>query len=67
MIYLGGQASFALDMAKIAGGRRVAAFWIDPRTGEQAAIDRLSTAGVESFSTPAGWEDALLTLEASVG
>src|SRR5438034_6154915 len=54
MAYLGSQASFSINMDKLAG-QQVKAIW----------IGGLSNAGVKSFSTPADWEDALLVLEAS--
>jgi len=40
-------------------------FWIDPRTGESVATGSFTNTGIASFSTPDGWEDALLILEAS--
>jgi hypothetical protein len=63
MVYCGGAASFAINMRKLAA-KEVEAFWIDPRSAESVAIGRLANAGVESFWTPSGWEDALLILEA---
>ena len=65
MIYLGSKASFSINMNKIAAGSKVHAFWIDPRTGESTEIGRYSNSGVESFTTPKDWEDALLILEAT--
>ncbi len=62
MAYLGSQASFSLNMNKL-NSSTVNASWIDPRTGESQAIGRFANSGVASFSTPAGWEDALLVLE----
>ncbi len=50
---------------KIAGGAAAAAFWIDPRTGERTAIGTFPAQGVRAFTTPEGWEDALLILEAA--
>jgi hypothetical protein len=67
MVYLGDPASFSVDMSKITAGREVDARWIDPRTGASVTVGRFSTTGVKSFSTPDGWEDALLVLEAPVG
>ena len=64
MIYLGGRASFSVNMNKITASGKVKAFWIDPRTAEPTAIGEFPNAGVQSFSTPDGWEDALLILEA---
>jgi hypothetical protein len=64
MVYLGSKASFSVKMDKLATSDTVKAFWADPRTGESAPIGRFPNAGVKSFSTPDGWEDALLVLEA---
>jgi hypothetical protein len=63
MVYLGSKASFSIHMDKLAAGGTVTARWIDPRTGEPKAIGSVSSSGVESFTTPDGWEDALLVLE----
>jgi hypothetical protein len=64
MVYCGGEASFTVNMSKLAA-REVEASWVDPRTAEPVAISRLANRGVASFSTPGGWEDALLVLEAA--
>ena len=63
MVYLGSKASFSVHMDKLAAISGVKARWIDPRTGEPKAIGSLPNSGVESFSTPGDWEDALLVLE----
>ena len=63
MVYCGEKATVSVDMSKLTGGK-VTASWIDPRTAESVAIGSLATSGVEPFSTPDGWEDALLVLEA---
>jgi len=60
--FLGSQASFSANLSKLATGE-VRAFWLDPRTGESKPAGRLSNSGEQSFSTPEGWEDALLVLE----
>lgn len=62
MVYLGGKSSFSINMNRIAAGNKVSASWIDPRTGDSVSIGGLSNRAVESFSTPDGWEDALLIL-----
>jgi hypothetical protein len=67
MVYAGSEASFSVNMNKITAAKEFDARWIDPRTGESLAMGCFSNTGVASFSTPAGWEDALLTLEASIG
>ncbi|MGA2656463.1 MAG: DUF4038 domain-containing protein [Verrucomicrobiota bacterium] len=63
MVYLGGRASFSVNLNKLTAGKLAEASWIDPRTGQSAKIGRFSAAGEQSFSTPAGWEDALLIVE----
>jgi hypothetical protein len=63
LVYLASKASFSVNMNKLSGGPKVNASWIDPRTGNAVSIGRLANTGVESFSTPDGWEDSLLVLE----
>jgi len=65
MVYLGSKSSFSIDMNKITAGKKVNAFWIDPKNGDSVPIDSLPNTGVKSFSTPDGWEDAILILETS--
>lgn len=67
MVYLGGRASFSVNLNRLAPGDAMKAVWIDPRTGQSAPAGRLPNSGVEPFSTPEGWEDALLILEAPGG
>jgi len=64
MVYCGGEASFAINMGKLAR-EESEAFWIDPRSAESVAIGRLPNTGVATFATPRGWDDALLILEAA--
>ena len=63
MVYLGDKASFSIDLSKITGGSKASAFWIDPRTGESVSLGEVPNSGVQQFTTPEGWEDALLILE----
>jgi len=65
MAYLGSKSSVSIRMDKITAGNRVRAFWIDPKTGEPTSIGSFSNTGVQSFSTPDEWEDAVLILEAT--
>jgi hypothetical protein len=67
MVYLAGKADFSINMNKISPAGKVNASWVDPRTGESVSAGSFSNAGIESFSTPDGWEDALLIVESSVG
>jgi hypothetical protein len=64
IVYLGDTASFSVNMNKLSAAR-VRACWIDPRTGEESPIGVFGNTGVKTFTTPTGWEDALLVLEAA--
>jgi hypothetical protein len=64
MVYLGDRTSFSVNMSRLSAAR-IAANWIDPRTGESTPIGVFDNTGVKPFTTPAGWEDAVLVLEAA--
>jgi hypothetical protein len=64
MVYLGGKAEFFAKLSKLRPGSDVKVFWIDPRDGHSQVVGTLPASGSHSFSTPDGWEDALLVLEA---
>ena len=64
MVYLADRASFSVNMNQVAGGKASAA-WIDPRTGDSTQAGTFPTTGTRDFSTPDGWEDALLLLDAT--
>jgi len=51
-------------MSKVAG-EKLRAFRVDPRSAETAAAGEFAKSGVQSFTTPAGWEGALSVLEAA--
>jgi hypothetical protein len=62
MVYLADPASCSIRLDELAGP--VDAAWIDPRSGASQYAGHFADAGVASFSTPEGWEDALLVLSA---
>ena len=64
LVYLSGQCSASIRMDRIKISEVAAASWIDPRSGERQRIGTFQYAEVKEFSTPQGWEDALLLLEA---
>jgi hypothetical protein len=64
MVYLADKASFSVDMSKLSTAK-VNVSWVSPTTGDATAIGQESNTGVKSFSTPDGWEDSLLLLEAA--
>lgn len=65
MKYLGRREAISINMNRITAGAKVNASWIDPRSGRSISAGRFSNSGVQTFSIPAGWEDALLILEPS--
>ena len=64
MFYLADKATFSVDMSKL-NAAKVSVFWVNPITGDPKPVGQESNTGVKSFSTPDGWEDALLILEAA--
>ncbi len=64
MVYLGEESSFSVNLDKITA-KKVNVFWINPKTGERLEVGRFRNKEVKSFSTPDGWEDALLILKAA--
>jgi hypothetical protein len=67
MVYLAAKAAFSINMDKFTAGRQAQASWIDPRTGDSVPAGIFPSSGVQAFSTPEGWEDALLILESPKG
>jgi hypothetical protein len=67
MVYLGSKSLFSINMNKITAGNKVNAFWIDPKNGDSVPIGGFPNTAVKYFSTPDGWEDAILILETSGG
>jgi hypothetical protein len=67
MVYLGANAPCSIHLSKLGGAERAVATWIEPRSGEAAAIGSFATRGVQRFAPPEGWEDALLILEPADG
>jgi Protein of unknown function (DUF4038)/Putative collagen-binding domain of a collagenase len=64
MVYLGSKATFSVDMSKLASGKPARAFWVEPTRGLQAPIQQgFEPRGVQPFSSPDRWEDAILILE----
>ncbi len=66
MVYLAEEASISVNMERVAG-TGVNAFWVNPKTGDAVPAGTFPNSGQRPFSTPDGWEDALLILEAAEG
>lgn len=63
LVYLIGTATVSINMARVCGGNASRASWVDPTTGERAEIGHQPKVGEAPFTTPTGWEDALLLFE----
>jgi hypothetical protein len=65
MVYLGSQTAFSVNLSKLDYRNGIKALWIDPKTGTSRTTDRVAAGGGGEvpFTTPDGWEDALLVLE----
>ncbi len=62
--YLADKTTFSVRLDKLNAGQ-VAASWVNPKTGDALPIGSQPSTGVKGFTTPDGWEDALLILEAT--
>lgn len=61
--YLADPTTVSLALNKLTASRTAVAAWVDPRAGARTRMGEFPTTGAHSFTTPAGWEDALLLLE----
>lgn len=61
--YLGSSCSFSINLNKVKTAERIKASFVDPRTGERLPEEIFSNLGVHRFTTPEGWEDALLIVQ----
>ena len=64
MLYLADNASFSVNLSKLIAPK-LNLFWVNPITGEPTPIGQEPNTGVKSFTTPEGWEDSILILEAA--
>lgn len=65
IVYLSSATSVTIDMRKMRGHAQAHATWMDPRTGAKHRIGLIEIANTRAFSTPQGWDDALLLIEAA--
>ena len=61
--YLSSAATVSIDLGRITSAATFSAWWIDPKTGDKTKIGDCRNRGSRAFTTPKGWEDALLVLE----
>src|SRR5215813_5543012 len=60
MVYSAEPRTFSVAMNRLSGKAR--AYWVDPKTGESTPAGSYANRGERSFTTPSGWEDALLLM-----
>ena len=65
MVYLAAKATFSIHLDRLAPAGPATAAWIDPRTGQASPAGSFAPKGDREFTTPQGWEDALLVLDSS--
>jgi hypothetical protein len=66
LAYLSESCSFSLYLGSLSGSSLARAWWIDPTSGERVSAGKHPVASPAAFTTPAGWEDALLLIEPSM-
>lgn len=67
LIYLSSDTTVSVRLDRAGAGGPMVASWIAPTTGARTEIGGVPSTGVMSFSTPTGWEDALLLFEPQRG
>ncbi|MGD0497985.1 MAG: DUF4038 domain-containing protein [Bryobacteraceae bacterium] len=65
MVYCAAPHTFSVAMSRLSGKAR--AYWVDPRTGKSTPAGSYANRGARSFTTPTGWEDALLLMVTGKG
>ena len=58
-------ARYAMNHVTFLDATTADARWIDPKSGNSTEAGSFINTGTQSFSTPEGWEDAILILESS--
>jgi uncharacterized protein DUF4038/collagenase-like protein with putative collagen-binding domain len=64
MAYLASPTNVTVNMAKITAAGSSSAEWIDPVTGQHEFIGRFPTRGLQTFTSPARWQDTVLVVKA---
>jgi len=61
--YLSEPNTISIDMSKLTAISSAEVFWVDPASGTQKGVGTFPNTGTQSFSSPDGWEDAVLLVE----
>jgi hypothetical protein len=67
LVYLPTNTSVTIWLDKTTGADSVIAQWMDPLTGNKTIIGTYAAAGTKAFTSPSGWQDAVLLLENAGG
>ena len=67
LVYLGAKTTFSIHLDKLKGTNPAEALWIDPKSGRSVSLGGVSGTGEKTFTTPDGWDDAILIIEAGRG
>ncbi len=65
IVYISSATSVTIDMSKITPHSLYTVTWVDPQKGVKNEIGNFKNTNTKVFSTPKGWEDALLLIEAN--
>ena len=63
LAYLSGPATVSLHLDALCDGNAHAT-WVDPTRGDRLAAGKCAMSGTQSFTSPEGWDDAVLLIEA---
>ncbi len=64
-VYLHRPTTVKINISALSAGNKASARWMDPRDGSGQPAGNYSVNDKPSFTTPAGWEDALLVVESA--
>ena len=64
LAYLSEPATVSVGLGAVDAGSKVRAHWIDPTNGERTPIGTFAAGSTQVFTSPRGWEDAVLLAEA---
>ena len=64
LAYLSEPATVTVGLGAVDAGSRARAHWIDPTNGERTPIGTFAARSTQVFTSPRGWEDAVLLAEA---
>jgi hypothetical protein len=64
LAYLSEPGTVSLRLETLTAGKQARAEWINPASGAREPAGMFARTGTEAFTSPPGWEDAVLFVEA---